>query len=278
VFQNTELTANLVRTAYPGMGAITYSSYSNSAVNYSGLQMTAQHRMTNGLAFGAAYTFSKALGSQGLDPYHNQRQWYYGPLPQDRKSLLTFNFLYTIPTTAVTWKPAKFILSNWQLSGVGIVTTGAPVTPTCSSSAAFPFNDPSLTGVGTNSITGVRCQEIANPQNFTQSFFSNFNTAAFALAPASTTTPAFGNIGVGILRQPTWWNFDTSLDKKIPIREKLALRIRFQAFNVFNHTEFNAMGSTFLFNAAGANTNSTTGQYTGTQPPRQMALTLRLEF
>jgi hypothetical protein len=278
LFQNTELTANLVRQAYPGMGAITYSTYSLSSVNYNALQMTAQHRATNGLVFGAAYTLSKALGSQGFDPYHNQRQWYYGPLPQDRKSLLSFNFLYTIPTSAITWKPAKMILSNWQLSGVGIVTTGAPINPTCSSTAAFPFNDPSLTGVGSGSISGVRCQAVANPQNYTQSFYSNFNTAAFTLAPASTTTPSFGNIGVGILRQPTWWNFDTSLDKKVPIGERVALRIRFQAYNVFNHTEFNTMGTTFLFNAAGVNTNSTTGQFTNTQPQRQMALSLRLEF
>src|SRR5207248_1635080 len=73
LFNNTENTANLVRTAYPGMGAITYSSYSNSAVNYNGLQASAQHRLTRGLAFGVSYTFSKALGSQGNDPYHNQR-------------------------------------------------------------------------------------------------------------------------------------------------------------------------------------------------------------
>jgi hypothetical protein len=281
VFQNTELTANLVRQAYPGMGAITYSSYSNSSVNYNGLQMTAQHRMTNGLAFGAAYTFSKALGSQGLDPYHNQRQWYYGPLPQDRKSLLTFNFLYTIPAGAIGWKPAKVVLRNWQLSGVGIATTGAPINPVCSSSAAFPFNDPSLTGVGaitqtpsTTTILGYRCQEVTNPQNFTQSFYSNFNTAAFTLAPTGT----FGNAGLYILRQPTWWNFDTSLDKKISIKERVALRLRFQAFNVFNHTEFDQIGATYLFNAAGVNTNSTTGQFTKTQPQRQMALTVRLEF
>lgn len=278
LFNNTELNANLVRQAYPGLGAITYSSYSLSSVNYNGLQMTATHRLTSGLAFGAAYTLSKALGSQGFDPYHNQRQWYYGPLPQDRKSLLSFNFLYTIPVSAVTWKAARALLSNWQISGVGIVTTGAPLNPTCSSTGAFPFNDPSLTGVGTSSITGVRCQEVANPQAFTQGFNSNFNTAAFNLAPASATVPSFGNVGLGILRQPTWWNFDTSIDRKIALREKVALRIRFQAFNVLNHTEFNAIGATYLFSAAGLNTNTNTGLYTNTQPPRQMALSLRLEF
>jgi hypothetical protein len=115
---------------------------------------------------------------------------------------------------------------------------------------------------------------VADPQQFTQDFYHKFNTAAFALAPTGT----FGNTGVGVLRQPAWWNFDAALDKKIAIKERAALRLRFQAFNVFNHTEFNSIGTTFQWNAAGANLSTTTGQFTGTQPARQMALTARVEF
>ncbi len=274
LFNNTEINANLLRPAYPGMGAISYTSYAYSAVNYNALQASAQHRLTRGLAFGVAYTFSKALGVQGLDPYTNQRQWYYGPLQQDRSQLMSWNFAYTLPAPPHSMKALHAVLGNWTLSGIGIVTTGAPTTPTCSSTAAFPYSDPSLTGIGTNSISGVRCQEVANPKNFTQDFYNNFNTAAFGLAPVGT----FGNIGVGILRQPTWWNLDTALDRKIAIKERMALRLRFQAFNVFNHTEFNKIGTTFQWNAANVNLSTTSGQFTGTQPARQMALTARLEF
>src|SRR5262249_23694553 len=153
-------------------------------------------------------------------------------------------------------------------------TTGAPTTPTCSSTAAFPYSDPSLTGIGTNSISGVRCQVVANPKDFSQNFYNNFNTAAFGLAPIGT----FGNVGGGTLRQATWFNIDTSLDKKVAIRERLALRLRFQAFNILNHTEFNKIGTTYQWNAANVNLNTTTGQFTGTQPARQIALTARLEF
>lgn len=281
LFNNTEVTVNLVRQAYPGMGAITYTSYSGSAVNYNGLQASANHRLTRGLAFGVSYTFSKALGSQGRDLYHKQRDWYYGPLSQDRTHLLSWNFAYNLPGKSIPWKPVRAIFSNWTLSGIGIATTGAPANPSCSSTAAFPYNDPSLTGLAaitqtpsTTSILGYRCQEVADPSKYTHDFYNNFNTSAFVLAPVGT----FGNAGLSILRQPSWWNFDAALDKKVSIREKVALRLRFQAFNVFNHTEFNSIGSTYLFNAAGINTNSTTGQYTDTQPARQMALTIRLEF
>ena len=274
LFNNTEINANLLRTAYPGMGAISYTAYAYSAVNYNGLQASVQHRLTHGLAFGAAYTFSKALGVQGLDPYTNQRKWYYGPLQQDRTHLFSWNYAYSIPNPVSTIKGLREVFGNWTISGIGIVTTGAPTTPTCSSTAAFPASDPSLTGIGTNSISGVRCYEVQDPKSFTHDFYHNFNTSAFGLAPIGT----FGNVGVGILRQPTWWNFDTALDKKISIRERVALRLRFQAFNVFNHTEFNRIGTTFQWNAANVNLSTTSGQYTSTQPPRQMALTARLEF
>ena len=136
LFNNTEINPNLVRTAYPGMGAINYTSFGLSAVNYNGLQMAAQHRQTHGLAFGAAYTFSKALGTQGLDPYTNQRKWYYGPLNQDRSHLLSWNFNCAIRRSGCS--RAASVPYSAAMSGIGIVTTGAPVTAT----AARPPRSP----------------------------------------------------------------------------------------------------------------------------------------
>ena len=46
----------------------------------------------------------------------------------------------------------------------------------CSSTAAFPYSDPSLTGIGTNSISGVRCQVVADPNSYAHNFYNNFNT------------------------------------------------------------------------------------------------------
>src|ERR1700683_419197 len=48
VFNNTNVDANLLRTAYPGMGSITETSDSISSLNYNALQMQLQHRLRHG--------------------------------------------------------------------------------------------------------------------------------------------------------------------------------------------------------------------------------------
>jgi hypothetical protein len=164
----------------------------------------------------------------------------------------------------------KHVLDNWVLSGVTVYSSGAPVTPSCTSVSAGPANsDPSLSG------GGARCQEIANPNTFQQSFYANFNTSAFGMAPAGT----FGNIGENTLRQPSWANFNVALQKVARIGRDGRYRVsaRIEAFNVFNHTEFSTIGTTYTFSGA-VNTNTQTGQYTATYSPRQMATTLRFEF
>jgi outer membrane receptor protein involved in Fe transport len=284
VFNNTEINANFLRTSYPGMGAITYGTSGLSSVNYNSLQFTASRRSSHGLFYSVAYTFSKALGSTSPDAYHtgmpivdefghsvtlpSARQFFYGPTTIDRTHVLAVNYSYLLPKTSRGFKALRAVINDWTLSGTTLAQTGAPVSPSCSSTAAFPVNDPTLTG------QAARCQEIANPGNFTQSFYSNFNAAAFAMAPVGS----WGNTGLGILRQPAWVNFDMALDKTVVVHERLRLRIRWQAYNVFNHAEFNAYGTTYSFNAANVNTSTTTGQYTSTLNPRQQELSIRAVF
>ena len=289
VFNNTEINQNFLRTNYPGMGSITYGTSGLSSVNYNSLQFTASRRSSHGLFYSVAYTFSKALGSSSPDPYHtgmpitdelgqtvtlpSARQFLYGPTTLDRTHVLAVNYSYLLPKTSRGFKALRSVINDWTLSGTTLAQTGAAVSPTCSSTAAFPFSDPTLTGEA-GTAQAARCQEIANPASFSQSFYNNFNTTAFALAPVGS----FGNTGLGILRQPGWVNFDMALDKTVVVRERLHLRIRWQAYNVFNHAEFNQIGTTYTFNATGVNTNTQTGQYTSTLNPRQQELSIRAVF
>ena len=289
LYNNTELNPNLLRSKYPGMGSVTYYFDGLSSVNYHALQVQAQHRLSHGLQFGFAFSWSKTLGTCGQfvntadgcsigDPYRNWRDNYYGPLGWDRKYVSSLNFTYRLPGVRQT-SFAKHIFNNWTLSGIAVYQTGAPVTPECSSLSAGPANsDPSLTGYGAftaSNPAGARCQATADPQNFTKDFYHNFNTSAFTLAPVGT----WGNIGMGILRQPAWTNLDLTLDKRIPLgkNERRVLRARIEAYNVLNHTEFNAIGTQLQLQGA-SNVNTTWGQYTGTMPARVFSTTLRFEF
>lgn len=283
VFNGSEINQNFLRSPYPGMGTMGYATDDLSDLNYHGASVSVQRRLSHGLFFGAAYTFSKALGTSGNDLYHtgkpitnalgqtvtlpNRRQFYYGPTTTDRTNVLSVNYSYALPSVTRE-KIIDSVLGKWTLSGITSASSGAPYSPSCSSTAPFPANDPTLTGLT------ARCQEVADPRAFTQSFYSNFNTAAFAMAPYGT----FGNTGLGVFRQPGTIDFDMALDKVIPLGERRVIRIKWQAFNVFNHPQFNAIGSTYTFNAAGVNTNTQTGQFTSTLNPRQQVLTVRFEF
>jgi hypothetical protein len=92
------------------------------------------------------------------------------------------------------------------------------VTPGCTSNnAGIANSDPSLTGIGTNVITGVRCQMTGDPYaGFTRGDDPTtarlFNTSAFSMAqPVSATVGNFGNTPIGALRQPSWSNWDMTL-------------------------------------------------------------------
>jgi len=296
VFSNTEINPNLLRNQYPGLGLITVGTMSESAVNYQGLQTSLKRRFSHGFYFGAAYTFSKSLGTIGWDPYHigmpittaygatvtlpGQRQWYYGPTTQDRTQWGSFNWAYELPGPKSWGIVGKVALNGWTLSGVTSVSSGAPITPSCTSTAAYPTSDPTWSGAAASAI---RCEAVGNWKNYTQSFYTNFNTSAFAFPNGGTAAAPiinFGNTGIGILRGPGWWNQDVTLAKAFQLGAKEARRLimSLQAYNVFNHTEFNAIGSTYSFNAAGVNTNATTGQYTATNQPREMVVTARFQF
>ena len=61
-----------------------------------------------------------------------------------------------------------------------------------------------------------------------------FNKNAFVRHPRG-----FGNAGRNIIEGPGFQNIDLSLSKNTPIREGINLQFRAEAFNVFNHPNFN---------------------------------------
>ena len=304
---NAPMNTNSLRQVYgpyPGMGSVTQfvKNLYPMSLDYNAVQLNVQRRLTHGLQTGFAYTYASGEGYTGYDPYTDQiggkaalKARYWGPTAENRKHNMIVNYSYDIPafTENAFIKP---IVRDWQISGVTRLLSGAPITPGCSSNnAGIQNSNPSLT----DSITS-RCQLVGDPFTLTPEQIAanknlpfadqvHFNVAAFAMAQPNGSVGNFGNTPVGILRQPTWHEWDLTIARRFPVnlmgRKNSGVKLQFQAFNVFNEVQFTNMGSTFQF-TNGVNTNANTGKYVatgdglaaGTIAPRTMGLTVRFDW
>jgi hypothetical protein len=277
---NKAVTANLERTIYPGLGTLNQFVF-NGLSSYNGLQATARKRLARGLLFGASYSWSRAMQLLAFDPLvANNYSRNYGPQGADRRQTIGINYSYDFPKPgqALHSKPLTVVADGWQISGITTANTGGPFTPSFSTT-----NSEDITG-STNE--GARINVVGNP-------YANIPTnpsvpdGKLAFNPAAFAVPAVGTIGnagggAGILYGPGWINFDASLSRSIPIgSERRQLKLRLEAFNVFNHTQFSGIASSFAFNPTAAgnpNTTANTGQYTSDRGPRVLSLELRFQF
>ncbi len=151
---------------------------------------------------------------------------------------------------------ADWIIGGWQTNGILIMQTGLPFT--VGDAAA------NTGGAGGSRPDFVRDATLPSDQRSLQRWF---DTTAFS-TPAIYT---WGNLARNSLFGPGRWNFDMSLFKEFPIRERVTMQLRAEAFNLFNHPQFGQPSSTV--NSPGAGTiTSTVGN------PRQLQVALRAVF
>jgi hypothetical protein len=257
--------ANSLLVPYVGYGTINLNQPQASA-NFNSLQATITRRLANSLQIGVAYTFSKALGVDSINPYFAPRQYDYGPEAITRAQSLVFNYVYAIPDVGkrLGFKAAGYVLDHWSLSGITTFQSGAPFLPTFTTTAGTNI---------TGSTLGARITVVGDPHASDPGYY--FNRAAFAVTPVGS----FGNAGPGILRGPGINNWDMSATKKIPLRsESRYLQLRLEAFNAWNHTQFASVNSAASFNPAGQQINGLFGTYVTARTPRIVQLSARIVF
>jgi len=103
------------------------------------------------------------------------------------------------------------------------------------------------------------------------------------LNPAAFVAPALGTVGTvrrNSFRGPGINNWDMTLIKRIPLGGDATrnIRLRVEAYNVFNHTQFNAINTAARFDGAGNQINSQFGQAIGARQPRVLQLGATLSF
>lgn len=246
----------------------------NSATSsYASWQTSLRKRYSHRLSASAHYTWGKALAYNGGDI----GTWYQGdnaPRVQDFNNIraehapatgdITHYFasqvVYDLPALSNSGALVRHVLGSWQVGGIFEARTGEPLQITQSSSLQVARPD----YIGGNAVTSDYQQTL-----------QYLNPKAFARVPtitASGATSRPGNLGWGEVRAPGYWNVDISLTKNFPIRERIALQVRAESFNAFNHFNPKASGIQTSINS------STFGQIRDDVGPRVIQLNARLTW
>jgi outer membrane receptor protein involved in Fe transport len=276
---------------YPGYGTITYRTTGLTS-NYHSLQAQVTRRFKNGLEFGLAYTWSRAMDftdsyDGSVATYQNLRVWNYGPAGWDRRNNLVVNYLWSLPKGSSLWSnfATRAILDNWQISGIASYISGGPAGASNGSSQGITFStqdNVDTTGGG----DGARVYLTGDPMRSAKHTFNQwFDTSVVHRPSQSTYDKATGvlTLSNGVspfhpVYNPGFTNFDTALFKNIPVKERLALQLRLETYNTFNHPEFDGVNSAAKFAADGTETDPTFGQINDSNGPRVMQLAVRINF
>ncbi len=267
-----------------GYGSITSLQDSANSI-YNALQATAQ-RTVGDLQVSVAYTYSHSIDDSSdrfdgafvnaYDVAANRASSSF-----DQRQALAVSYVYVLPFFKGTsgWKHT--VLGGWQASGITIAQTGTPVSVTNGTN----FGDNA--GVGNGVGTGSRPDQVGDPNGFSKVNVTGvfgplyYNPAAYALPTGLT----FGNVGRDTLYMPGRLNFDFGLFKKFVFGEHKEIDFRWENFNLFNHTQFNAVDSSMDCAPAGSTaadpsctSTSSFLHLTGAHAPRRMQFGLRLQF
>ncbi len=250
-----------------------YSSLSyltnNGTTDYHSLQVKVDRQIAKSMQIGLAYTWSKAMTKTGAsNPYVADEVWVAGLANFDQTQIFVANYQWHLPGLSKLLPNAfvKAAFDGWQLSGISTFATGTPGSVGASSSVGLNYSGSSI---------AARAVVIGDPNAGPRTFSQWFNAAAYA-APAQGT---FGNAAPLTYRGPGFNNWDLTMAKDFRIgSEKRTLQIKAEAYNAFNHTQFNGVNTSTQFNAAGVQTNAQLGQITSTRAPRVMQLAADFRF
>jgi len=241
--------SNASLVPFKGYGQIPYLQWDGTA-NYNSLQASLQRRFGSHLTFGAVYTWSKSLttanGDQDYQDPFNVRALDYRAADWDRTHVFAANYVYDLPGPAKQFGAPKwlsYITDNYQLSGVVNVMTGAPIT---------------LNNNWNNFEPGAA--DGGNMWGIIPYYYSLDQNGNFITPPIGTRMRGSQLRGGGLT------NWDMSLFKNIPIRERYTIQLRFEAYNILNHPNFmDKFFPTGINNGAGVNADGPS-EWTYPQP------------
>ncbi|MCA1816126.1 MAG: TonB-dependent receptor, partial [Acidobacteria bacterium] len=229
---------------------ITYLDNSGDS-NYHAAQFTLRRRFSSGLGLGAAYTWSKSIDDQSVDPVGTTsggalttttsrsvsdiRNW------REERAVSDFDRTHVFTMTSVWELPVgrgrhflpdahgvvNHALGGWTINSIFTAMSGEPFqvnsgqfTSNASHVSRALVIDPS-----------VRSQLQEDPNRIGPVVFAN--NEAWAVPPAGSN-----GSGRNIYRGPNYWNLDLGIVKMFTLTERFHLQFRTEMFNALNHPNF----------------------------------------
>jgi len=237
------VTLQSLLTPFPQFTSVDVINDTAGNSTYHALQLKAEKRLSSGLSFLVAYSFSKLIsdvpwaasgigGNNGSGTFQN---WYNlsaerALSAQDFPQTLTISYDYALPfgkgrTIGSHWHgPVDRLLGGWALNGISRLSSGNPLTFSTS------VNNTHSLGGGERPNSNGTNATLSDP-----SIYEWLNISTFSTPPAF----AFGNVGrTTNVFSPGIINFDASLFKNVVFHERLTLQVRAEFFNLFNHENF----------------------------------------
>ncbi|MDE0103281.1 MAG: carboxypeptidase regulatory-like domain-containing protein [Bryobacterales bacterium] len=244
---------------------------------YNGLQFNLTRRFSDGLSFGAAYTYSSSW-----DNADNRRDriWnsaddtnFWGPADYDVRHALVLNWVYEVPLMRNSAnRVAKAVVGGWTVSGVMQYQTGFPRTVGRNSDYA---------GIGDNSFqpweVGGDPKLPRSQRGFSQGrgddvyFFRTTTSGGDRLfnAPAAGTFSQTQHRNQYI-RQPNRQSWNLGIFKDFSVSEGQTVTLRCEMFNFPNHPNFSSVNTNPV--------SATFGKVTSKTSNRNLQLSLRYSF
>jgi hypothetical protein len=264
---------------YTGFAALPYFR-TDGISNYNALEVGLRRNLSTGLLISANYQWSHALddgavgGAEATTPQNiNCRSCEYASSQFDMRSYFTSSAIWRIPVgkghhlLGNASPVVNALVGGWQLAVVGTARSGLPLNVTISR-AATALPDQNNGSQRPNIVAG----QSLYPAN--QSPSDWLNPAAFS-APATGT---WGNAGRNLIRAPGHWQIDTALEKRVQAWERLSLTFRAEAFNLFNVAQYGNPVVSVSSSTYGLINSAFSTSPTGSGTPREIELSLRLDF
>ncbi len=277
-FNPATLSTNPIRilNQTPGNDANSFSflpQFMNVAnANYNALQVAVRSQSTNVPLLGSVYYTFSYIYAHSIDNasgFRNntsqvpsfQPQLFRGSSDFDLRQVVSFSGGWDLPFS----RGPKVLVKGWSLFPIVSWRTGYPFTVVSGLTASTDIPGPSGAGdrnlVNADQVSPIR---YLNPRTNSLLYF---NPAVFS----DTPTPPYGTAPRNAYRLPGRTNMDLSLAKTTPLySDRINLRLNVDAFNIFNHTQFQSVGnnaSTDIF-----------GQITTVYAPRILQLGAHVVF